>query len=311
MTMTIDRSSLQRVIAVINGKGGVGKTTLTANIGGLLAASGWKVLLVDLDAQGSLGGDLGYKDTASDDKGEALSKALIYSSDVAQPLINVRPNLDVLVGGSHLEHASAALGSRSGQGQVVEARLSVTNLLSKIAADYDIVLMDCPPGGDIIQSAAVAAARYILVPVRQDRGSIDGLQKIAERLDTVIDLNPDIDLLGVILFGSLKSETAVRQAFRDKVTVALGGADHLIFPPFVRHSGGTAESSRDVGLLVHELEDRVRKAPKWYEQLRQGKPVERTGPASATDVAGDLQDITTELVNRIIENEAKEAAANV
>lgn len=309
--MSVDRTNLQRVITVINGKGGVGKTTLTANIGGLLAASGWKVLLVDLDAQGSLGADLGYKNTPRDDKGEALSKSLIYASDVPQPLRDVRPNLDVLVGGRHLDNVSAALGLRSGQGQVIAARLSLTTLLSKIADGYDIVLIDCPPGGDIIQASAIAAARYILVPVRQDSESIQGLVTIGERLDTVIDLNPNVDLLGVVLFGSLKSETAVRQTFLGKVATALGGEAQLIFPAYVRHSGGTAESSRSSGLLVHELEDQVRKAPKWYEQLRQGKPVQRSGPASATDVAGDLQEITTELVNRIIESEANQEAAHV
>ena len=97
-----------RVVAVINGKGGVLKTTLTANIGGLLAHSGYHVLLVDLDPQGNLAEDLGYTETSTDDEGAALARGLIVGGDI-EVVKDVRPNLDVLPGGTKLEEATAAL----------------------------------------------------------------------------------------------------------------------------------------------------------------------------------------------------------
>ena len=76
MPQALDRTALERVIAVINGKGGVLKTTVTANIGGMLANNGYRVLLVDLDPQGNLAEDLGYTDDDRDDTGRALAQAL-------------------------------------------------------------------------------------------------------------------------------------------------------------------------------------------------------------------------------------------
>ena len=60
-TTAFDRTGMDRICGFVNGKGGVLKTTLTANVGALLAVSGWKVLLVDMDPQGNLGLDLGYR----------------------------------------------------------------------------------------------------------------------------------------------------------------------------------------------------------------------------------------------------------
>ena len=67
---------LSQAIAVSNAKGGVGKTSLVANIGVVAANSGWQVLLVDLDPQGNLGSDLGYRQTGGSDEGAGLSRAL-------------------------------------------------------------------------------------------------------------------------------------------------------------------------------------------------------------------------------------------
>jgi len=94
-TQELNRRALDRVIAVINGKGGVLKTTLTANIGGMLASSGYRVLLVDLDPQGNLAEDLGYTASDRDDEGRALAQGLMFGGTI-EPLSQIRPNLDVI-----------------------------------------------------------------------------------------------------------------------------------------------------------------------------------------------------------------------
>lgn len=311
MTSPIDRSNLQRVVAVVNNKGGVGKTTLTANIGGLLAAAGWKVLLVDLDQQGNLGLDLGYGGTVRDDDGAALSKGLLYPDEDPRLLKDVRPGLDVLPGGRHLDSTTAALGSYSTRGPdgIMQARLSVAKMLDRIAVNYDLILLDCPPGNDIIQSAAVTAARYLLIPSIVDEGSLKGLSLTAERLASVADLNPDADLLGVVQFAATANAKKLRKEFVSEVTDMLGGGEEaaaFIFKNQVRHAQATAKEARGQGLLVHELEANVKSAPKWYESLRLGEAPKSAGPASAQSVAGSLHAVTMELVERITAIEALE-----
>lgn len=299
-----DRSDLQQVVALINGKGGVGKTTITTNSGGLLAADGWRVLAVDLDPQGNVGLDLGYADTEQDDDGKELSKALIYG-DAPRPLKNVRPGLDVLPGGHHLEGAAATLASKIGKGgrAAVEGKMALAIALSHIAADYDIILIDCPPNIDILQTVAVAAARYVLIPTKTDSASRKGLILTANRLDQVLDLNPELDLLGIVLFGTSQSAKRVRKEYVDQVNEVLGvtDAEGIIFQNFISHSEATAKMARDKGLLVHELDDKVRAAPKWYEALKRGEKIESPGPASAQSVADSLQAVTQELVARFTE----------
>ncbi|MFJ8896824.1 ParA family protein [Leifsonia sp. NPDC102414] len=312
----MNRQNLQRVVAVINGKGGVGKTTIAANVGGLLALSGWRVLIVDLDYQANLGLDLGYQGKAGDDDGLALAQALAYG---VRPgvLKDVRPGLDVIVGGGHIDGAAAALVSKAAQGKLDEARLSVASMLDSVAGEYDIVLLDCPPGNDMLQSAAVAAARYVLIPVKTDDGSLGGMRITAGRLEQVIDLNPDMDLLGVVVFGSGTAATTVRRESTAQIVEALGGADAdeeirtqiegLVFESFLRHSEATAKRARGRGLLVHELDDQVKAAPKFWEQLKAGIKPQSVGPASAEGVADDLQAIAAEVVARI---QAKEAESS-
>ena len=302
MSSPIDRTDLQRVIAIINNKGGVGKTTITANVGGLLANSGWRVLLVDLDAQGDLGIDLGYQGTPEDDNGRALAMALTYPGDPVQPLKDVRPNLDVLVGGNNIALASAALSSHTGANQT-EARLALARALAPIAANYDIILIDCPPENDVLQSAAIAAARYILIPSKSDKAGVKGIENTTIRFDKVVDLNPDVDLLGVVLFATGKLSTQIRATFIRGVERTIG-APGLVFDSFVPAAEGAGTGSREVGLLVHELEEKVKKAPHYFERIRKGIKGENPGPASAGSVAEGLQAVTAELVAKLAEKEA-------
>jgi len=294
--VTIDRSQLQRVIALINGKGGVQKTTLVANIGGLLAASGYRVLLVDLDPQGNLAEDLGYTDSETDDAGKALAGALAFGGTPA-PVTDVRPHLDVLVGGYHLNAAAAALTNKAGRDPRA-AQLALAEILTPIAGAYDLVLIDCPPGNEPLQSAAVAAARWAVVPVKTDHSSRKGLLDVARRLDDVMDVNPDLDLLGVVLVGVGSSAHKVKQTARDLIGVALAG-DERILTASVRHSEATAQAARERGLLVHELDEQVRQAPAWWKIRRGEATSESAGPRTATSVADDLQALAKEIVDRI------------
>lgn len=86
-------------ILVMNGKGGVGKTSLVANLSAVAAAGGWRVLAIDIDPQGNLARDLGVLEPS--DGGCNLREAAL-ARELLQPLRNVRPNLDLAPGGEHL-----------------------------------------------------------------------------------------------------------------------------------------------------------------------------------------------------------------
>lgn len=300
-----DRAGMDRICGFVNGKGGVLKTTLTANVGALLAVSGWKVLLIDMDPQGNLGLDLGYRHGNLDDDGSALAQSLLFGSRL-EPMKDVRPNLDVIPGGSELDQAAAGLiaqGSKDGS----KAKLALARSLAPIASDYDIIFIDCPPGNEPLQVAALGAASYVVVPTKTDKAGREGLIGVAKRLDTVLDVNPNLDLLGVIITATSSNATNVHRTTRDEIAQAFGSSD-VLFNGMIRHAEAPAQAARDRGLLIHELEEQVRAAPKWYEVLKGSAEAGQNQPRSAVNVAEDLYQVTQELVARL--TAAEEANAS-
>ena len=292
--MEIDRTALGRVVAVINGKGGAGKTSITANVAGLIANSGFRVLAVDMDPQGNLAEDLGYTSSDIDDEGRALSAALAYGQPV-KPVQGVRPNLDVLVGGHHLDVAAAALSMAKDQ---TKARLALAQVLEPIAGEYDMIFIDCPPGIETLQTAAAAAARWALVPAKSDASSRKGMLDVARRLDAVVDLNPGLDLLGVVLFGTGTSAHRIKDDARSRIVETLGAED-AVLTTTIRHSEATAHAARERGQLAHELEDEARKGPAWWQIRRGEASAMSSAPRTAGGVAEDYHALAEEIVGRI------------
>lgn len=294
-SITLDRTRFDRVIAFINGKGGVGKTTLVSNVGGIMARNGHKVLLVDVDPQGNLGLDLGYADTDQDDGGRSLAAALQGLTTEVRILENVRDNLDVIVGGRALHGTAAALAApRPG----MDPRDALAQVLTPIADDYDLILVDCPPGNESLQTAAIGAARWVVAPSRADEGTGRGLGELAERLESVVAVNPDLALLGVALFDIEKNATRIEAEARRMVAESVGSAD-VLFDTSVRHSTAVAQQSRRYGKLVHELDEFAKEQPAWW-QIRRGEAAagERVSTTSSS-VADDLHALTAEIMERL------------
>lgn len=180
-----------------------------------------------------------------------------------------------------------------------------------------MILIDCPPGDETLQTAAVAAARYALVPVKTDKSSRKGLSAVAARLDAVLSVNSTLDLLGVVLVDvgtPIKREDRIilrasEVDARRHISELFNSDDDVVLKATVRHSEATAHATREKGLLVHELDEHVRKGPKWYEVRRGDAKAAALAPRAAGSVADDLQAITQEVVARITAAESQEQSA--
>lgn len=224
----------------------------------------------------------------------------------ATPFINARLNLDILVGGHHLDGATAGLVASANR-DPEKARLALARVLVPLAHDYDMILIDCPPGDETLQTAAVAAARWALVPVKSDKSSRKGLTAVASRIQSVLPVNPNLDLLGVVLVGTGTGSRAIKAEARSHIAELFGDED-VAFTATVRHSEATAQATRERGLLAHELDEQVRNGPRWFEVVRGDVAADTLAPRTAGSVADDLQAVAQEAVARIMAAEGASTA---
>jgi len=297
-------NDFQRVVTFATGKGGTGKTSCSANFAGLAAAAGWRVLAIDLDTQGNLGHDLGYHWNGQGDEGEHLVTTLLTGGQLAPVLKDVRPGLDVIPGGSRLDDLDDLVTGRTRRGEdgVKLLRTALTN----IAGDYDLIVIDTPPSRkSALVLLALAATRWIVVPTKSDRSSIDGLRKLGEQLVAMRDVNPDVEVLGAVLFATGTTSTVVRRNAAADIEASLAGQAPL-FDTFIRHAEAAANDAREKGRLVHELAEVVHDAEPYWKALKEGRRPQRVA-GTAPALAEDHVLLTQEILNRITAVEAKEA----
>ena len=298
---------LTRVVAVANGKGGVGKTSLVANLAGEFARAGLKVLVVDLDVSGNLKLDFGTDNHAKDDAGGSIFHAITEGAALGV-VKDVRPGIDWLPGGARLNWIipmNYMPGTPLAHGSVDDSwRRSLSDLIE--AEGYDMVLLDCPPGSRELQQMALATARWIVVPMRSDPASWDGLQMLGPLVKKARQANPDLEWLGMVVFGHQSSATRVLQTVKDNLGT---DSDLTLFDSTIRASESTAQACRMKGLLVHELASNASTDPS--ERLkalraRRSDPsvvIPPTVSATSSSLASDYAALATEIGTRILETE--------
>lgn len=299
-------SALGRVIAIVNEKGGVGKTTLTSNLAGQTAASGYRVLVVDLNRQANLALDLGYRGREGvDDEGDGLLTALMRGKPLTVAR-DIRPGLDVVAGGEHLEDLTPVMLSHiTKQGH--KAFLALAKALAPIAGEYDLTLIDCPPENTILDDLALGAARWVLIPTRSDDGGLDGMKLVAKRFIKAREINPAIGLLGVVLFATSTTAKAIHAEVRASVAETFGG-DSPLFQTTIRYAERIARDCRRNGQLAHELEEAARVQPEWWKMLREGQKVSRIS-STAASVSADYQALAVEVLSTLGTAETAGASA--
>lgn len=296
--------AIARSVVVAQGKGGVGKTSVTTNVGGLAAAAGLRVLVVDLDPQGNVARDLGLEL----DSGQQLLSALVAGAPVPVT-VGVREHLDVVQGGPEVADLAGLMYARASRGGTSLSQTLGASLAS-VADGYDLILIDTPPGEKVLVEAALGVASAVLIPTRADDASLDGLARVAERFAAARTINPELRLAGVLLFAvgsrSRRLENGVRRSIEGIV-----GSAAPIFESRVRHLESAAVDSRRAGLLVHELEGAaVEDRRARLAALRAGQtPSEGLLVRNAEGLAGDYESVTRELLTRLAEIEQEVGAA--
>lgn len=157
-----------RIIAVINQKGGVGKTTTTVNLSHALARAGKKVTVIDFDPQSHLTVSLGVVTVQKN----GIDQVLLGAGNLDEKLIPVRKNLNLIAAGARLQEIE----------QLTETKVSGSDLLRKSLdnhlMDQDFILIDCPPSSGVLVANALFAVDEILVPMTSDYLALQGLSHL-------------------------------------------------------------------------------------------------------------------------------------
>ena len=181
---------MSRTVAVTNQKGGVGKTTTAVNLSAMLGEMGQRVLLVDLDPQGNASSGAGME--AGDVSvyevlmGQAPARSAVESTDWK--------GLDVMASDIRLAGAEVELVN------LPQREYRLKTALSAISADYDIILIDCPPSLGLLTLNALAAADSVLVPIQCEYYALEGVTSLMETITRVRrGINPRLEIEGILL----------------------------------------------------------------------------------------------------------------
>lgn len=206
-----------RIIALCNQKGGVGKTTTAVNLGAALAGLGKKILLIDMDPQGNSGSGLSVNKYRVEKSiyhaliGEVSLASIVRKTDI-ENLFIAPSNRDLI--GAELELVSA-----------FAREIKLKNALKDIVADYDMILMDCPPSLNLLTVNALTAADSVIIPVQCEYYALEGISELVSTIELIQrNLNPDLKIGGIVLtmFDSRNNLARqvveeVRAHFKEKV----------------------------------------------------------------------------------------------
>jgi len=179
-----------RILAVANQKGGVGKTTTSINLAASLAMAGRKVLLIDLDPQGNATMGSGV------DKRIAVStvyQVLLGSQSLAEARLKASANYDLVPANRELAGAEVELI------ELPERERRLREAIRPIQAEYDYILIDCPPSLNLLTVNGLCAAQAVMIPMQCEYYALEGLSDLVQTIKKVrVSLNPALEIEGLL-----------------------------------------------------------------------------------------------------------------
>lgn len=193
-----------KTIMLGNQKGGVGKTTSAVNIATIIAASGYRTLLIDLDPQGNSSSGVGGNKKQI---GAYQWIMINYSNPIQSTYI---PNLDLVSASMDLAAAEIELMHLDNREFVLKQRINL------IKNQYDYIIIDCPPSLGLLTINALCASDYILIPMQCEYYALEGISHIIQTVQRVQKgLNPNLKMLGIILTMYDKRSSLNQQVAND------------------------------------------------------------------------------------------------
>lgn len=188
---------MTKVIAVLNYKGGVGKSTTTYNLGVALWILGEKVLLIDTDAQCNLSGLIGFDQTA----GDSTFYEWMKDDDVNMPIYALYDGLSYVPASKALSTLEGALIGKRNRERILSKKLSAY-LQPNEDGNYifDYILIDCAPKDGVVNDNAMSASDYVLIPTECSGFSLQGMQNLLFSIQDIHDnINNKLDILGFLM----------------------------------------------------------------------------------------------------------------
>ncbi|MDO4394440.1 MAG: AAA family ATPase [Mycoplasmatota bacterium] len=216
-----------KVIAVVNQKGGVGKTTTSINLSASLGILGKKVLLIDLDPQGNATTGVGIEKKNLDN---SIYEVLTFKSEIEKAIIKTKSvNLSIVPAYLNLAGAEMELIELERKYRDTDQKFNrvmrLRDELERVKDKYDYILIDCPPSLGILTTNALAAANSVLIPVQCEYYALEGIMQL---INTIMlaqrKVNPNLDIEGVLLTMlsvntnlGLEVISSIKEFFKERV----------------------------------------------------------------------------------------------
>lgn len=231
-----------KTIAIAVQKGGTGKTTTAYNTAAEIAAAGKRVLLVDLDPQSTLTNSTGITQEPGSDIAAVIGDAKPGTKTISDIVKNVYPGIDIAPGSIELAYSELMIIGRLGRETILKKALQQVN------NDYDVCIIDNPPSLGLLTVNGLAAADSVLIPIQPTAADIQGLQLFLKTLQNMKEINPGLDVLGILLTIYDNRLTLHRQAADE-----IRAAGLPLFPCSVSRSVRIAETIGECKpLLKHD-----------------------------------------------------------
>ncbi len=223
---------MARNIAIVNQKGGVGKTTTAANLGAALADRGQRVLLIDLDAQANLSAHFGFSPDDSPDS-PTMYEVLKAERKIEDAVLKVTERLSLAPASLLLSAADLELGG------VIGRELLLRQALRSVQEQYDFIIIDCPPSLGLLSLNGLVAAKRVIVPVQSEFLALHGVRQLLDTIDRVRSAyNPSLAIGGVLLCLH-DSRRRLARSVADTVREYFG---ELVFDTVIRTNVALAEA---------------------------------------------------------------------